>query len=148
MLIAIGRKLTYVNIRIGTVKMAPTTTEIFKRLKISVVVGAMLSVPILFLTYVSFLPMAINNFVLLALDTPIQFIFGWQFYRGTYDAIRNRMGNMDSLIALGTSAAWIYSTAVTFFPSSFIFSSVYFDTAAVIITLVRTGRFLEHVSKG
>ena len=126
--------------------MAPEVE--IKRLKISVVVGAILSAPILFLTYVSFLPMAINNYVLLALDTPIQFIFGWQFYRGTYDAIRNRMGNMDSLIALGTSAAWIYSAFVTFFPSSFIFSSVYFDTAAVIVTLVLTGRFLEHVSKG
>jgi len=126
--------------------MAPEVE--IKRLKISVIVGAALSVPILVLTYVSFLPMLVNNYVLLALDTPIQFGFGWRFYRGTYDAIRNRMGNMDSLIALGTSAAWIYSTVVTFFPSFFPFSGVYFDTAAVIITLVLTGRFLEHMSKG
>ncbi|MDQ1280640.1 MAG: P-type Cu+ transporter [Thermoproteota archaeon] len=126
--------------------MAPEVE--IKRLKISVVVGVILSAPILFLTYVSFLPMDINNYVLLVLDTPIQFFFGWQFYRGIYDAIRNRMGNMDSLIALGTSAAWIYSAFVTFFPSSFIFNNVYFDTAAVIITLVLVGRFLEHVSKG
>lgn len=117
-------------------------------LEISVVIGAILTVPILILTYVIFLPMTINNYILLALDTPIQFIFGWRFYRGTYDAIRNRMGNMDSLIVLGTSAAWIYSAFVTFFPSSFAFSGVYFDTAAVIVTLVLTGRFLEHVSKG
>ena len=55
---------------------------------------------------------------------------------------------MDTLIALGTSAAWAYSTVVTFFPSFFPFSGVYFDTAAVIITLVLTGRFLEHISKG
>jgi Cu+-exporting ATPase len=58
------------------------------------------------------------------------------------------MGNMDTLIALGTSAAWAYSTVVTFFPSFFPFSGVYFDTAAVIVTLVLTGRFLEHISKG
>ncbi|MCJ7635143.1 heavy metal translocating P-type ATPase [Candidatus Bathyarchaeota archaeon] len=126
--------------------MAPEVE--IRRLKISIVVGAILTVPILILTYVNLLPMAINNYVLLALDTPIQFIFGRQFYRGTYDAIRNRMGNMDSLIALGTSAAWIYSASVTFFPSSFTFSGVYFDTAAAIVTLVLTGRFLEHVSKG
>jgi Cu+-exporting ATPase len=126
--------------------MAPEVE--IKHLKISVVAGIILSVPILLLTYVSFLPTVVNNYILLAIDTPIQFILGWRFYRGTYDAIRNRMGNMDSLIALGTSAAWIYSASVTFFPSSFTFSGVYFDTAAVIVTLVLTGRFLEHVSKG
>ena len=119
-----------------------------KRLKISIVIGAILTIPILVLTYITLLPMVINNYVLLILDTPIQFIFGWQFYRGTYDAIRNRMGNMDSLIALGTSAAWLYSIFVTLFPPYFRFSGVYFDTAAVIITLVLTGRYLEHVSKG
>jgi Cu+-exporting ATPase len=119
-----------------------------RRLKISVVVGAILTVPIIILTYASFLPMVINNYVLLILDTPIQFFFGWRFYRGTYDAIRNRMGNMDSLIALGTSTAWIYSAVVTFFPSSVSYNGVFFDTAAAIVTLVLTGRFLEHVSKG
>ena len=118
-----------------------------KRLKMSVVIGAILSVPILILTYSPFLPMWINNYILLALDTPIQFIFGWRFYRGTYDAIRNRMGNMDVLIALGTSAAWIYSTAITLFPSFFPSGGVYFDTAAVIVTLILIGRFLEHLSK-
>jgi Cu+-exporting ATPase len=119
-----------------------------KRLKTSVAVSAVLAVPIVILTYASFLPRVINNYVLLALDTPVQFFFGWRFYRGTYDAIRNRMGNMDSLIALGTSAAWIYSAAVTLFPSLVSFGGVFFDTAAVIVTLVLAGRFLEHASKG
>lgn len=119
-----------------------------RRLKISVAVGAILTVPIIILTYASFLPMVINNYALLALDTPIQFFFGWRFYRGTYDAIRNHMGNMDSLIALGTSAAWIYSAAVTFSPSLVPVNSVFFDTAAAIVTLVLTGRLLEHISKG
>lgn len=127
--------------------MAPEVE--IKRLKMSVIVGAVLTVPIIILTYVNLpVPMIVNNYILLALDTPIQFIFGWRFYRGTYDAVRNRMGNMDSLIALGTSAAWIYSTAVTIFPSFFAFTEVYYDTAAVIVTLVLTGRFLEHLSKG
>jgi Cu+-exporting ATPase len=118
-----------------------------RRLKTSVAVSAALAVPIIILTYGSFFPRVVNNYVLLALDTPVQFFFGWRFYRGTYDAIRNRMGNMDSLIALGTSAAWIYSAAVTVFPSVVPFSGVFFDTAAVIVTLVLTGRFLEHASK-
>src|SRR5207253_262731 len=68
-------------------------------------------------------------------------------YGGTYDSIRNRMGNMDALIALGTSAAWAYSAVVTFDPGLFPFSGVYFDTSAVIITLVLAGRLLEHVTK-
>jgi Cu+-exporting ATPase len=127
--------------------MAPEVE--IRRLKISVILGVILSVPIVFLTYVRLqIPMDVNNYILLTLDTPIQFVFGWRFYRGTYDAIRNRMGNMDTLIALGTSAAWAYSAAVTFFPSFSPFSGVYFDTAAVIVTLVLTGRFLEHTSKG
>lgn len=126
--------------------MAPEVE--IKHLKIAVIIGAVLTVPIIILTYVNLFPMAINNYVLLALDTPIQFGFGWRFYRGTYDAVRNRMGNMDSLIALGTSTAWAYSTAVTLFPSFFAYSGVYYDTAAAIVTLILTGRFLEHLSKG
>jgi Cu+-exporting ATPase len=126
--------------------MAPEVE--IRRLKMSVILGVISSVPIVFLTYVSLFPMVVNNYILLTLDTPIQFVFGWRFYRGTYDAIRNRMGNMDTLIALGTSAAWAYSTGVTFFPSFFPFTEVYFDTAAVIVTLVLAGRFLEHISKG
>ena len=118
-----------------------------KRLKTSLVASAILTVPIVVLTYVNLLPRVINNYVLLALDTPIQFFFGWRFYHGTYDAIRNRMGNMDSLIALGTSAAWIYSAVVTLFPSLVSLGGVFFDTSAVIVTLVLAGRFLEHASK-
>jgi Cu+-exporting ATPase len=119
-----------------------------KRLKVSVVLGIMLSVLVVLLTYVSLFPTDVNNYILLILDTPIQFVFGWRFYRGAYDAVRNKMGNMDTLIALGTSTAWIYSAWITFFPSFFSSSGVYFDTAAVIITLVLTGRLLEHMSKG
>jgi Cu+-exporting ATPase len=119
-----------------------------KRLKIYVTIGVALTIPIIILTYLNLSPMTFKNYVLLILDTPIQFIFGWRFYRGTYDALRNRMGNMDVLVALGTSAAWIYSTAVTLSPSFFAQSGVYFDTAAAIVTLVLTGRFLEHLSKG
>jgi Cu+-exporting ATPase len=58
------------------------------------------------------------------------------------------MGNMDLLIAIGTTAAWAYSTVVTFLPSVFPTSGAYFDTAAVIITLVLLGNMLEHISKG
>lgn len=82
------------------------------------------------------------------LATPVQFIAGLRFYRGTLDAIRNRSANMDSLIAIGTSTAWLYSTILTFFPGSLPGSEVYFDTAALIIALVLVGRTLEHIAKG
>jgi Cu+-exporting ATPase len=118
-----------------------------RKLKLEVLASALLSIPILLFTYVSLLTAQSSNYVLFALETPIQFIVGWRFYRGTYDSIKNRMGNMDVLIALGTSAAWAYSAVVTFAPGFFPFSGVYFDTSAIIITLILTGRLLEHVTK-
>jgi Cu+-exporting ATPase len=115
-----------------------------KRLKLLFVVGLVLTAPTAFLSWVPLLPAGVNNYVLFVLDTPIQFLVGWRFYRGAYDAIRNRMGNMDLLIAIGTSAAWLYSTIVTFAPWVFPKSGAYFETAAIIITLILTGNLLEH----
>jgi Cu+-exporting ATPase len=118
-----------------------------RKLKAELAASALLSVPILLLTYTRVLPAQVSNYVLFALETPIQLVVGWRFYRGTYDGIRSRMGNMDTLIALGTSAAWGYSTVVAFAPGFFPSSGVYFDTAAVIVTLALAGRFLEHATK-
>lgn len=118
-----------------------------RKLKIGVLASAMLSVPILLFTYLPLLPTKASNYLLFALATPVQLIIGWRFYRGTYDSVRNRMGNMDVLIALGTSAAWAYSAVVTFYPGFFPFSGVYFDTSAIIITLILGGRLLEHLTK-
>jgi Cu+-exporting ATPase len=118
-----------------------------RKLKIEVLASALLSIPILLLTYVSPLPPRSTDYLLFALDTPIQFIVGWRFYRGTFDSIKSRMGNMDVLIALGTTAAWAYSTVVTLAPGYFPSSGVYFDSSAVIITLILAGRYLEHVTK-
>ncbi|MGD0689828.1 MAG: heavy metal translocating P-type ATPase [Candidatus Bathyarchaeia archaeon] len=119
-----------------------------RRLKLLVIIGIALTVPTGLFTYVMLLPSNVNNYLLFILETPIQFIVGWRFYRGAYDALRNRMGNMDLLIAIGTTAAWAYSTVVTFLPSVIPASGAYFDTAAVIITLVLLGNLLEHISKG
>ena len=118
-----------------------------RKLKFGVVAAIVLAVPVLFLTGPA-LTSRSWDYALLALDTPIQFGIGWRFYRGAYDAIRNRMGNMDVLIALGTSAAWAYSAAVTLNPGLFKTPGVYFDASATIITLVLAGRYLENVTKG
>jgi Cu+-exporting ATPase len=118
------------------------------KLKTLVSIGAILTVPTMILTYVLVFPQAVNNYVLLLLSAPVQFGVGIRFYRGMYDALRNRMGNMDTLIAIGTTAAWVYSFIVTVYPSAFPSSGVYFDTAALIITLVLLGNTLEYMSKG
>jgi Cu+-exporting ATPase len=118
-----------------------------KRLKLLAAVGALLAVPTLLFTWVPIGPSIANDYLLFLLATPVQFVVGWRFYRGAYDALRNRMGNMDLLIAVGTSAAWVYSTVVTFLPSFFLTSAVYFDTAAVIITLILFGNLLEYRTK-
>jgi P-type Cu+ transporter len=85
------------------------------------------------------------NWVLLALATPVQFYVGWQYYVGAFKALRNFSANMDVLIALGTSAAYFYSLPITF---GWMDGHVYLETAAVIITLIKLGKFLEARAKG
>jgi Cu+-exporting ATPase len=93
-----------------------------------------------------------NGFVLWALATPVQFIIGGQFYRGAWGAFRHRTSDMNTLIAVGTSAAYFYSATVVLFPSLFrttgSAANVYFDTSAVIIVLILFGRMLEARAKG
>ncbi len=93
-----------------------------------------------------------NFYVLLVLTTPIQFGIGWQFYRGAWRALKHRSADMNTLIAVGTSAAYLYSVLATVFPSLFATSgipaNVYFDTSALIIVLILLGRLLEARAKG
>jgi Cu+-exporting ATPase len=118
-----------------------------KKLKTVTAASIALTIPIAILTYIVLLPMQVNNFVLLALATPIQFWAGWRFYKGTWDAIKSKASNMDTLIAVGTTAAYLYSAVVTFLPAAFPFEGVYFETAAIIITLILIGRLLETRTK-
>jgi Cu+-exporting ATPase len=105
-----------------------------KKLKRQVAISIGLTVPITILTYVTLLPTAIHNYVLLA--TPVQFWIGWRFYRGLWDGIKAKASNMDTLIAIGTSAAYFYSAIIIILPTgSFHYGNVYFETAAIIITL-------------
>ncbi|MCS6910879.1 MAG: heavy metal translocating P-type ATPase, partial [Anaerolineales bacterium] len=85
------------------------------------------------------------DWLLFALATPVQFYVGWQYYVGAYKALRNGAANMDVLIALGSSAAYFYSLPVLF---GWVSGHVYFETAAVIITLIVLGKFLEARAKG
>ena len=90
-----------------------------------------------------------EGYLLFALATPVQFIAGHQFYVGTYYALRNRRANMDTLIALGSSAAYFYSVVVVFLPHLIPFHHhTYFDTSAMIISLILFGKYLEAKAKG
>jgi Cu+-exporting ATPase len=82
--------------------------------------------------------------ILFALATPVQFIGGWRFYKGAFDSLRAKTTSMDTLIVLGTSAAYFYSVGALFG----FFTEQYFEAAAMLITLVLLGKYLEALAKG
>ncbi len=86
------------------------------------------------------------NWLFLAMATPVQFYTGWDYYVGAYHALRNRTANMDVLVAMGSSVAYVYSLVVLLFPAAG--QHVYFETSAVIITLIKLGKLLEARAKG
>src|SRR5919199_3165950 len=129
-----------------------------RKLKIRVAISIALTIPIVIFSLPHMLPiqfgalfpmgiMHYSNYIMLALATPLQFWIGWRFYRGLWDGIKARASNMDTLIAIGTTAAYLYSATVTIIPGYFPFESVYFETAAIIITLILIGRLLETRTK-
>ncbi len=94
-------------------------------------------------------------FAMFVIATPIQFWAGRQFYRGAWASLKHRTSDMNTLIAVGTSTAYLYSAAVTFFPGLFAHAAgsgfkaaVYYDSAAMIIGLILLGRYLEARAKG
>ncbi|MGD9363630.1 MAG: heavy metal translocating P-type ATPase, partial [Desulfobacterales bacterium] len=86
------------------------------------------------------------NWLFWALATPVQFYTGWDYYVGGLKSLKNKSANMDVLVAMGSSVAYVYSLAVLLFPS--IGLHVYFETSAVIITLIKMGKMLESRTKG
>jgi P-type Cu+ transporter len=131
-----------------------------KRLRQRFIAGLVLVVPVFLLGNLHMIGLshllAIDrqtNFIIqLLLQTPVQFWVGWQFYRGAWAAARHRTTDMNTLIAVGTSAAYLYSVAATVFPWLFaakgLAAEVYFDTAGAIICLILLGRLLEARAKG
>ena len=115
-------------------------------LSIFIMIGSMQ----MFIPYLSFVPHSTMNSILFVLTTFVQFRCGWRFYEGSWAALSHRVADMNVLVALGTTAAYLYSAFVTFFPTAIpgAESEVYYDTAAVIITLILLGRYLEQRAKG
>ncbi|MCL9634350.1 heavy metal translocating P-type ATPase [Bacillus zanthoxyli] len=104
-------------------------------------------------TFTSFIPlphMLMNPWVQLALATPVQFVVGKQFYIGAFKALRNKSANMDVLVALGTSAAYFYSlySSLKSLGSSAHTTQLYYETSAILITLILLGKLFEANAKG
>ena len=104
-----------------------------------------------FLSFIYMPAILMNPWLQLALATPVQFIVGAQFYKGAYNSLRNKSANMDVLVALGTSAAYFYSLYLSFEwmnTGSVGSPELYYEAAAVIITLIVLGKLFEVRAKG
>jgi Cu+-exporting ATPase len=91
------------------------------------------------------------NWLMFALASPVQLYVGWGFYEGAWKSLRNRAANMDVLVALGSTVAYVYSVVVTVavtLGTTGLGEHVYFETAALIITLIKLGKLLEARAKG
>ena len=129
-----------------------------ERQKKKFIISFILSFPLLwamvshfsFTSFIYLPDMLMNPWVQLALATPVQFIIGGQFYVGAYKALRNKSANMDVLVALGTSAAYFYSVylSIQSIGSSEHMTDLYFETSAVLITLIILGKLFEAKAKG
>src|SRR5437867_1483156 len=133
--------------------------EELKKLKRDTAIALLLATPLVVLVMVVPLLATVGGWALpygedamayigVLLATPVQFGPGLRFYHGTWDAIRNRMANMDVLISLGTTAAWGYSAIVTFLPGLFPDRLTYFEASAFIIALVLLGNYVQELAKG
>ena len=120
------------------------------------VVGAILSAVVMVGSMPELVPwwpaILTNHLTLGAITTPVQFWVGWQFLRGFGKALRHGTADMNTLVTVGTMAAYLYSVAVTLAPQLFnvegIHLAVYFETTAVLITLIVLGRWLEAKARG
>ncbi|KOS26610.1 ATPase P [Bacillus anthracis] len=129
-----------------------------ERQKKKFIISFILSFPLLwamvshfsFTSFIYLPDMLMNPWVQLALATPVQFIIGGQFYVGAYKALRNKSANMDVLVALGTSAAYFYSVylSIQSIGSSEHMTDLYFETSAVLITLIILDKLFEAKAKG
>jgi P-type Cu+ transporter len=136
----------------------------YRALRRKFLVAAALSLPVLVIAMshgrIPLLDRPWMSWVQLVLTTPVVFYSGWQFYRGAWAAFRHRAADMNTLIAVGTGTAYVYSVLATIAPALFVtdvharmgmgelMAPVYFEAAAVIITLIVLGRLLEARAKG
>ena len=129
-----------------------------RKLGFKLIISAVLSAIVMALSFSNMIPALMQvdqriwHLVSLVLTTPVLFYCGRQFFDGFWKGLKHFSADMNTLIAVGTASAYLYSAAATFFPSFFKQvtgeAHVYYDTAAVIITLILLGRYLESKAKG
>jgi P-type Cu+ transporter len=129
-----------------------------REIKIKLICGAILSVIIFFgsmqhwFPFLHFIPRQIIQMAMFVLTAPAVFWVGSRFFMGAYKAARQKTSDMNTLVAVGAFSAYAYSAAATFFPSFFsqvgLMPHVYYDGAAMIVTLILLGRYLETRAKG
>lgn len=116
-----------------------------KGIKLALMVSWPFTIIVAILTYL--LHISYANYIMFLFASIVQFYSGWRFYAGTLDAIKNKSANMDTLIAVGTTAAWLYSTIVVISPTLFPTGGIYFDTSTIIISLVLTGTYMQRLAE-
>ena len=124
------------------VREKPIEKKRLRRRAAVIALGLALTVPVLIVELFTDFPQ--KKLLLLALATPVQFIVGWRFYRGAYYSLKSRFANMDVLVSLSTSTAYVYSVAATFF----ITGATFYEASTTILTTITIGMFLEELAKG
>ncbi len=116
-------------------------TEIVRKRNL-LILGIVLSLPVVILSMFFMDRFPGENYLLLALTTPVWAVVGWEFHRGAINTLRHASANMDTLVSLGSTAAYLLSVAVTFFPN-LVGGTTFYDTTALIVTLIFLGKYLE-----
>ncbi len=118
----------------------------YSRMKFMFILGVILNIPLFIQMVSQFTPWAfmLPVWIQWTLATPVQFVVGWRFYKGAYHALRGKAPNMDVLVALGTTVAYVYSVVLTLLGRT---GTLYYDTSALIVTLILLGKMLEQKAK-
>jgi P-type Cu+ transporter len=111
------------------------------------ILGIVLTLPVVILSMFFMSRFPGENYLLLALTTPVWAIVGWDFHRGAIRNLRHASANMDTLVSLGSTAAYLMSVVATFFPQV-VGSITFYDTTALIVTLIFLGKYLEARATG
>ena len=125
-----------------------------RRLRLKFLVGAVLSVPVLVGSMHEVFPWAPavlrEHWVLFTLTTPVQFWVGWQFHAAFLRELGHRTASMNTLVSIGTSAAYFFSVAVTLWPHTFMATGAmpYYEASALLVTFLILGRWLEARARG
>jgi len=111
------------------------------------VLGIVLTLPVVILSMFFMNRFPGENLLLLVLTTPVWALVGWEFHRGAIKTLRHGSANMDTLISVGSTAAYVMSVVATFFPQ-IVGGVTFYDTTALIVTLIFLGKYLEARARG